>query len=111
MSLTTHYAKCGKWIVIKKKYDWKEFELREQLSEIKLEELEKCISLTESNSDRYYRYSRKLAIFADIITQLFTAGEMFEPDPNLRNKYEISEEEFRDLVKKAFLEIQPYLEP
>tara|TARA_B110000046_G_scaffold91829_1_gene99859 strand:- start:239 stop:619 length:381 start_codon:yes stop_codon:yes gene_type:complete len=44
--------------------------------------------------------------FSTIISNLFTDCDVFEPDPNLREDYEISEVELKNCVKKALLEIR-----
>ena len=44
--------------------------------------------------------------FSTIISNLFTDCDVFEPDPSLREDYEISEVEFKDCMKKTLLEIK-----
>ena len=44
--------------------------------------------------------------FSTIISNLFTDCDVFEPDPSLREDYEISEVELKDCVKKTLLEIK-----
>ena len=44
--------------------------------------------------------------FSTIISNLFTDCDVFEPDPNLREDYEISEVELKNRVKKTLLEIK-----
>ncbi len=44
--------------------------------------------------------------FSSLISKLFTDCDVFEPDPLLREDYEISEEELRNCVKKTLLEIK-----
>ena len=39
--------------------------------------------------------------FSTIISQLFTDCDVFEPDPSLREDYEISEIELKNCVKKT----------
>lgn len=39
-----------------------------------------------------------------------TKWEVFEPDPALRDDYQISKEEFKNCVKKTVLKIQDYLD-
>lgn len=48
----------------------------------------------------------KLKGFSSLISELFTDCDIFEPNLNLREDYEISEEELRISVKKTLLEIQ-----
>lgn len=48
----------------------------------------------------------KLEGFSSLISKLFTDCDVFEPNLNLRQDYEISEEELLNYVKKAFLEIK-----
>lgn len=47
--------------------------------------------------------------FADPIEQLLSDLRVCEPDPNLRDKYEISEIELIDGVRKISVQIQKYL--
>ena len=44
--------------------------------------------------------------FSTIISHLFTDCDVFEPDPSLREDYEISEVELKNRVKKTLLEIK-----
>ena len=44
--------------------------------------------------------------FSTIISNLFTDCDVFEPDPNLREDYEISEVALKNCVKKTLLEIK-----
>ena len=44
--------------------------------------------------------------FSAIISNLFTDCNVFEPDPSLREDYEISEVELKNCVKKTLLEIK-----
>ena len=44
--------------------------------------------------------------FSTIIPHLFTDCDVFEPDPSLREDYEISEVELKNRVKKTLLEIK-----
>ena len=44
--------------------------------------------------------------FSTIISNLFTDCDVFEPDPNLREDYDISEVELKNCVKKTLLEIK-----
>ena len=44
--------------------------------------------------------------YSHILSKLFTDCDVFEPDLVLRDDSEISEEELRDCVKKALLEIK-----
>lgn len=48
----------------------------------------------------------KLQGFSAIISELFTDCDSFEPDSSLRDDFDISEEELRNCVKKALLEIK-----
>ena len=41
--------------------------------------------------------------FSAIISNLFTDCNVFEPDPSLREDYEISEVELKNRVKKSFI--------
>lgn len=51
----------------------------------------------------------KLESFSHLINELFTDCDVFQPNPDLRRDYEISEEELRNCAKKKLLEIQEYL--
>lgn len=44
--------------------------------------------------------------FSSLISDLFLDCELFEPDPLLREDYEISEEQLRNCVKKTLLQIK-----
>ena len=44
--------------------------------------------------------------FSTIISNLFTDCDVFEPDPSLREDYEISEVELKNRVKKTLLKIK-----
>ena len=44
--------------------------------------------------------------FSAIISNLFTDCNVFEPDPSLREDYEISEVKLKNRVKKTLLEIK-----
>ena len=44
--------------------------------------------------------------FSTIILNLFTDCDVFEPDPSLREDYEISEIELKNCVKKTLSEIK-----
>lgn len=44
--------------------------------------------------------------FSGLMSKLFTDCDIFQPDPALRDDYEISEEELRNCVKEAFLEMK-----
>jgi hypothetical protein len=48
----------------------------------------------------------KLKGFSGILSKLFTDCDVFQPDPALRDFYEISEEELKNYVKEAFLKIK-----
>lgn len=56
----------------------------------------------------YFINFTKLKGFIDLINGLFLHCEFFEPDPVLCQSGDISEEELKTCVKKAFLEIQDY---
>ena len=49
---------------------------------------------------------KKLEGFSSLISELFTDCDIFEPNVNLKEDYEICEEELRNRVKKAFLKIK-----
>lgn len=51
---------------------------------------------------------RKLEGFSSLISELFTDCDIFEPNINLREDYEICEEELRNRVKKALSKIKTY---
>lgn len=51
-------------------------------------------------------YLTKFKGFSGLMSKLFTDCDVFQPDPALREYYEISEEELRNCVKKALLEIK-----
>jgi hypothetical protein len=51
----------------------------------------------------------KLKSFSDLRSELFTDCDIFEPNPDFRDKDEISEEELRNRVKKTLLQIKEYL--
>ena len=44
--------------------------------------------------------------FSTIISNLFTDCDVFEPNPSMREDYEISEVELKNRVKKTLLEIK-----
>jgi hypothetical protein len=44
--------------------------------------------------------------FSDLISDVFSDCEVFQPNSRLRKRYEISEEELRNRVKKTLLEIK-----
>ena len=44
--------------------------------------------------------------FSALMSRLFTDCDVFEPDPSLREGYEISEIELKNCVKKTLLEIK-----
>ena len=48
----------------------------------------------------------KIDEFSDLILKLFNDCEVFEPDPLLREDYEIDENELRECVKKTLLKIE-----
>jgi hypothetical protein len=47
----------------------------------------------------------KIEDFSGLMSKLFTDCDVFEADPAVRKEYEISEEDLRNFVKKAYLEI------
>jgi hypothetical protein len=78
---------------------------------------EKFLSMWSSNRDKeksweeftYIVNNFKLSQFQDfssLTSKLFTDLEVFEPDPLLREDYEIDEDELRTYVKKTLLKIK-----
>ena len=77
---------------------------------------EKFYQIWRLNRDKEYSTEEILKInneklielkgFSTIISNLFTDCDVFEPDPNLREDYEISEVELKNRVKKTLLEIK-----
>ena len=77
---------------------------------------EKFYQIWRLNRDKEYSTEEILKInneklieskgFSTIVSKLFTDCDVFEPDPILREDYEISEIELKNLVKKALLEIK-----
>ena len=77
---------------------------------------EKFYQIWRLNRDKEYSTEEILKInneklielkgFSTIILNLFTDCDVFEPDPNLREDYEISEVELKNCVKKTLLEIK-----
>ena len=77
---------------------------------------EKFYQIWRSNRDKEYSTEEILKInneklieskgFSTIISNLFTDCDVFEPDPSLREDYEISEVELKNRVKKTLLEIK-----
>ena len=77
---------------------------------------EKFYQIWRLNRDKEYSTEEILKInneklielkgFSTIISNLFTDCDVFEPDPNLREDYEISEVELKNCVKKTLLEIK-----
>jgi hypothetical protein len=77
---------------------------------------EKFYQIWRLNRDKEYSTEEILKInneklieskgFSTIISNLFTDCDVFEPDPSLREDYEISEVELKNRVKKALLEIK-----
>ena len=77
---------------------------------------EKFYQIWRLNRDKEYSTEEILKInneklieskgFSTIVSKLFTDCDVFEPDPTLREDYEISEIELKNLVKKALLEIK-----
>ena len=77
---------------------------------------EKFYQIWRLNRDKEYSSEEILKInneklieskgFSTIISNLFTDCDVFEPDPSLREDYEISEVELKNRVKKTLLEIK-----
>ena len=77
---------------------------------------EKFYQIWRLNHDKEYSTEEILKInnenlieskgFSTIISNLFTDCDVFEPDPSLREDYEISEIELKNCVKKTLLEIK-----
>ena len=77
---------------------------------------EKFYQIWRLNRDKEYSTEEILKInneklielkgFSTIISNLFTDCDVFEPDPNLREDYDISEVELKNCVKKTLLEIK-----
>ena len=77
---------------------------------------EKFYQIWRLNRDKEYSTEEILKInneklieskgFSTIISNLFTDCDVFEPDPSLREDYEISEVELKNRVKKTLLEIK-----
>ena len=77
---------------------------------------EKFYQIWRLNRDKEYSTEEILKInneklieskgFSAIISNLFTDCDVFEPDPSLREDYEISEVELKNRVKKTLLEIK-----
>ena len=77
---------------------------------------EKFYQIWRLNRDKEYSTEEILKInneklieskgFSTIISNLFTDCDVFEPDPNLREDYEISEVALKNCVKKTLLEIK-----
>ena len=77
---------------------------------------EKFYQIWRLNRDKEYSSEEILKInneklielkgFSTIISNLFTDCDVFEPDPNLREDYEISEVALKNCVKKTLLEIK-----
>ena len=73
---------------------------------------EKFYQIWRSNRDKEYSTEEILKInneklieskgFSTIISNLFTDCDVFEPDPSLREDYEISEVELKNRVKKLY---------
>ena len=77
---------CQMWRVDRdKNYSWKEF--LDKIHDVEVTKLEG---------------------FSALISDLFTDCDVFQPNPALRDDYEISEEELRNCVKKTLLQIQEY---
>ncbi len=77
----------------------------------------KFLSLWRGNRDKEHRWEEFTYIidnfnliqfqgFSSLISKLFTDIDVFEPDPILREDYEIDENELRNCVKKTLLEIK-----
>ena len=77
---------------------------------------EKFYQIWRLNRDKEYSTEEILKInneklieskgFSTIISNLFNDCDVFEPDPNLREDYEISEVALKNCVKKTLLEIK-----
>ena len=77
---------------------------------------EKFYQIWRLNRDKEYSPDELLKInnekliestgFSTIISNLFNDCDVFEPDPNLREDYEISEVALKNCVKKTLLEIK-----
>ena len=77
---------------------------------------EKFYQIWRLNRDKEYSTEEILKInneklieskgFSTIISNLFTDCDVFEPDPSLREDYEISEIELKNCVKKTLSEIK-----
>ena len=77
---------------------------------------EKFYQIWRLNRDKEYSTEEILKInneklieskgFSTIISNLFTDCDVFEPDPSLREDYEISEVKLKNRVKKTLLEIK-----
>ena len=70
-----------------------------------------CINLyNEYSTEEILKINNEKLIelkgFSTIISNLFTDCDVFEPDPNLREDYEVSEVELKNCVKKTLLEIK-----
>ena len=74
--------------------------------------MEKFYQIWRLNHDKEYSTEEILKInneklieskgFSTIISNLFTDCDVFEPDPSLREDYEISEVELKNRVKKLY---------
>ena len=77
---------------------------------------EKFYQIWRLNRDKEYSTEEILKInneklielkgFSTIISNLFTDCDVFEPDPNLREDYDISAVALKNCVKKTLLEIK-----
>jgi hypothetical protein len=101
---------CEMWrIDTDKIYNLKK--LRDKINDLELTKLEGFSDLISKEFlDKINELElTKLKGFSDLISELFTDCDIFQPDPDLRDYYEISEEELRNRVKKTLLQIQEYL--
>ena len=48
--------------------------------------------------------------FSGFLSRVFTACDVFESRSEIREEYELDEEQFRDFVKKIFFQMQKYLD-
>jgi len=90
------------------------YSLRKLLDKITDLELTKLESFSDLISEEFL-YSindlelTKLEGFSSLLSELFIDCDVFQPNPDLRHDYEISEEELRNCAKKKLLEMQEYL--
>jgi len=86
------------------KIDGTQFET--EFYEMRLRDIDKTYSSKELLQIAEHVDLTKLKGFSGILSELFFDCDVFQPDPALRDFYEISEEELRNCVKKAFLKIK-----